>query len=127
GLPPLSGFIAKFAMLTKLFADPDNIRWENWLFAALIMLSGLAAWLALSGAGIRIFWAPIDATVPRVSTIEIIPIVLLLSLTLALTVGGGPVMQYMEKTAQSAYAPAPYIESVLPSRPDGSRVEETSP
>ena len=39
---------------------------------------------------------------------------LLLALCLALTVQAGPVMRYMEATAQSLHAPQDYVRSVLP-------------
>jgi multicomponent K+:H+ antiporter subunit D len=118
GLPPLSGFVAKFAMLMALFAQPapgteGGMSPASWTFTTLLILSGLTALLAMSRIGIRTFWAPIDATIPRVLIVEIVPVILLLFLTLVLTVGGGPVMRYMDETARSIYAPARYIDDVL--------------
>ncbi len=122
GLPPLSGFVAKLAMLTAVFAPagPAVEAWlplAGWAFTALLILSGLAALLATSRVGIRLFWAPIDAAVPRVLVVEVAPIAMLLLLTLALTVEGGPAMRYMERTAQSLYSPGRYVESVLSAPP----------
>src|SRR5690606_12264042 len=61
GMPPLSGFIAKFAMLTALLnpggAGPETgIGAATWVLVALIILSGLAAMIAMTRAGIRTFW-----------------------------------------------------------------------
>src|SRR6185436_10962055 len=89
GLPPLSGFIAKLAMLAALLspaaADATaGVPVANWGFTALLVLSGLSALLALSRVGIRAFWAPVEAAVPRILVVEIAPVVFLLVLTLAL-------------------------------------------
>lgn len=118
GLPPMSGFIAKFAMLSALLAPSGTgatsaIPPLSWAFTALLIISGLAALLAMLRAGTRVFWAPVDASVPRVLVVELVPIVALLVLTFALTIGGAPVMRYMAETARSVHAPAGYIDSVL--------------
>ena len=47
----------------------------SWALLALLILSGLAALIAMTRAGIRTFWAPPDRAVPRVRVIEIAPIV----------------------------------------------------
>ncbi|KQZ96513.1 cation:proton antiporter [Mesorhizobium sp. Root157] len=118
GLPPLSGFIGKFAMLTALFnpeglAPGGGIAGGTWVLVTLIILSGLSAMIAMTRAGIRTFWAPIEGTVPRVRVIEIAPVAFLLVLCLALTVKGGLAMRYMDATAQSLHAPASYVQDVL--------------
>ncbi|WP_019172699.1 monovalent cation/H+ antiporter subunit D [Pseudaminobacter salicylatoxidans] len=116
GLPPLSGFIAKLAMMVALFNPAETatgVSTTAWVFTLLLILSGLSALLAMSRVGIRVFWAPIEAVVPRVLIVEVVPIVLLLVLTLALTVQGGPVMRYMEDTAHALRAPTQYIQDVL--------------
>jgi len=118
GLPPLSGFVAKLALIAALLAPAGQgatagIPVANWAFTALLLLSGLSALLALSRVGIRAFWAPVDAVVPRVLAVEVAPVVFLLLLTLGLTVKGGPVMQYMEETARAVHAPSSYLDDVL--------------
>lgn len=119
GLPPLSSFIAKFVILTAML-NPDGLEQgstipaASWWFVALLILSGLSALIAMSRAGIRIFWAsPVEASAPRVLLIEIVPVALLLFMTLILTVQAGPVMRFMEATAISLHAPLSYIESVM--------------
>ena len=69
GLPPLSGFIAKFAMLTGMLnlnglGDPIEIPARTWLLVALVILSGLAALVAMMRTGIRTFWAPLGVNRP---------------------------------------------------------------
>src|SRR5690606_37933120 len=109
GLPPFSAFIAKFAILSAMLnpgglGQDGAITSASWWLVALLIVSGLSALIAMSRAGIRAFWAPVDGTVPRVLLIEIAPVAALLVLTLALTVQAGPVMRFMEATAGSLYA-----------------------
>jgi multicomponent K+:H+ antiporter subunit D len=113
GLPPLPGFLGKFALLSALLgADP--VPGAAWALLVLLCLSGLAATIAMARAGIRIFWASQEKTVPRVRVIEMAPVAALLVLCAALVVQAGPVMRYMQDAAQALYAPRAYIESVLP-------------
>lgn len=118
GLPPLSGFIAKFAMLAAMM-NPDGlsraapIYSQTWLLIALVILSGLAALVAMMRTGIRTFWAPLEAAIPRVLVVEVVPIVMLLALSLALTIGGRVVIGYTEATARSLRNPSSYIQGVL--------------
>lgn len=118
GLPPLSGFIAKFAMLTGLL-NPDGLGSQSeipgriWLLVALVILSGLATLVAMMRSGVRIFWAPLEELVPRVVMVEVAPIVALLVLSVVLAVWGGPMLSYTEAAARSLHAPSTYIQSVL--------------
>lgn len=118
GLPPLSGFIAKFAMLTGMLnldglGSPSEIPARTWLFVALVILSGLAALIAMMRSGIRIFWAPLEVIVPRVLVVEVAPIVGLLVLCLLLTIEGGMMISYTEAAARSLHDPSAYIQGVL--------------
>ncbi|TYR30665.1 monovalent cation/H+ antiporter subunit D [Mesorhizobium microcysteis] len=127
GLPPLSGFIAKFAILTAMlnpegFGQGGAIAASAWWLAAMLIISGLAALIAMSRAGIRAFWAPVELNVPRVLLVEIVPVAALLMLTLAMTVQAGPIMRFMHATAESLHAPRSYIDGVLDApRPPMSR------
>lgn len=118
GLPPLSGFIAKFAMLTGML-NPDGlgapaaIPGRIWLLVALVILSGLAALVAMMRSGIRIFWAPLEVIIPRVLVVEVAPIVVLLALCMVLAVQGGAMLSYTDAAAQALHAPSSYIQSVL--------------
>lgn len=132
GLPPLSGFIAKFAMLTALFEPSgpgagDGVGLVSWALTALLLLSGLASVIAMTRAGIRTLWSPLERAVPRVRVIEMMPVLVLLFLCLTLTVQAGPVMRFMQATAHSLHAPQAYVHDVLsapkaqrPSKDDGS-------
>ncbi|MGZ8811332.1 MAG: monovalent cation/H+ antiporter subunit D, partial [Thermoanaerobaculia bacterium] len=52
GLPPLSGFIAKFALIDGLLALDERISPSTWSLIALIIVSGLATIVATTRAGI---------------------------------------------------------------------------
>ncbi len=115
GLPPLSGFVAKFAMLSAMMGTgaigvPPTAA--VWTLVALVILSGVASLISMTRAGIRTFWSSIEGTVPRVLVIEIVPVMFLLSLTLALTVQAGPAMQYMDTTIRTLANPSIYIDTV---------------
>jgi multicomponent K+:H+ antiporter subunit D len=118
GLPPLSGFIAKFALLTAALnptGPPQGsaIPVTSWLFLVLLILSGLVTLIAMVRAGIRSFWASTERAVPRVRIIEMAPIVVLLLLCGAQTVQAGRVMRFMQAAAESLHAPRDYVHDVL--------------
>nr|WP_250808712.1 monovalent cation/H+ antiporter subunit D [Neorhizobium tomejilense] len=120
GLPPLSGFIAKFAMLSAMMGTgaigvPPTAA--VWVLVFLVILSGIAALISMTRAGIRTFWSSLEGTVPRVLVIEIVPVMFLLFLTLALTVQAGPAMQYMDTTIRSLSNPRIYIDAVRNAAP----------
>jgi multicomponent K+:H+ antiporter subunit D len=126
GLPPLSGFIAKFALLTAalrpLEMHPDGgVPGSGWALLLALVLSSFAALVAMTRAGIRSLWASPDRTVPRVRLIEMAPVMFLLIVCAAQTVLAGPVMRFMQDTAQSLHAPAGYVSGVLPTSAEGSR------
>jgi multicomponent K+:H+ antiporter subunit D len=114
GLPPLSGFIAKFALLSSaLRLEGDGaVPAAVWALLAILILSGFAALVAMTRAGIRAFWAFTDRAVPRVTVSEIIPVAALLVLCALQTVHAGTVMRFMEATAQSLHSPKAYIDEV---------------
>ena len=116
GLPPFSGFIGKFAILDALF-QKTAITPVRWTFVALLALSGLASMISMSRAGIDLLWTPARHNPPPLNVIEIVPIWLLLGACLALTVAAGPVMRYMEQTAENLVRPATYINAVLEATP----------
>lgn len=129
GLPPLSGFIAKFALIAAMFnlnglGLNGTISSASWALSGLLIVAGFAALLAMMRAGIRVFWAPLEVIVPRVLLVEIAPVVFLLALTLALSVLGGPVMRYMDATARALHTPAAYVQEVMSAAPRPSHAEK---
>jgi multicomponent K+:H+ antiporter subunit D len=117
GLPPLSGFIAKFALLSEALnpseSQSGHISAASWALMVVLILSGLAALIALTRAGIGAFWASPDRAAPRVRAIEMAPVAMLLILCMAQTTQAGPVMRFMHATARSLHVPQHYIRGVL--------------
>jgi multicomponent K+:H+ antiporter subunit D len=115
GLPPLSGFVAKFMLLAAALssAGTEVLPSSVWLLLATVLASGLACVIALSRIGIRVFWSA-QRTVPRLRLLEAAPVAALVLICIVLAVKAGPVMQYLEATAQRLHDPATYINAVLP-------------
>ncbi|KAB2663904.1 monovalent cation/H+ antiporter subunit D [Brucella tritici] len=130
GLPPFSGFIAKFLILAAVFNGDGPtpqlampVSPASWALVALLLLSGLSALIAMTRTGIRTFWASLEGNVPRVLVREVVPIAGLLAICLALTIAAGPAMRYMDETARSLHNPASYISSVLNAPRAGTETE----
>lgn len=127
GLPPLSGFVGKFAMLSALL-DTPRIPPANWSFLALLLLSGFLTLVALSRAGIRYFWTRPVRSMPVLRGLEVVPVVALLAASVALTIEAAPVMNHTSDTARRLFAPQAYRQAVMGARqvPNPPR-EGTSP
>ena len=118
GMPPFSGFLAKFAMIGAVLnleglGASDAVSGASWWLVALLIVSGLAAMIGLLRAGINTYWISFDAEVPRIRVVEMLPVLLLLGLCLTLTVLAGPAMGYMQAAAQDLHVPIGYLGSVL--------------
>jgi multicomponent K+:H+ antiporter subunit D len=117
GLPPLSGFIAKFALLSNALntVEPQSghVSAAIWALTVILILSGLAALIALTRAGIGAFWASPERAAPRVRVIELAPVAMLLILCAMQTIQAGPVMRFMHATSQALHGPQDYIRGVL--------------
>jgi multicomponent K+:H+ antiporter subunit D len=124
GLPPLSGFVAKFGLLTAALnptgvpGSGDPVPPASWALLILLILSGLGALIAMTRAGIRSFWAAPDRAVPRIRVIEMAPVVMLLVLCGVQTIQAGPIMRFMHAAAAGIHDPSGYVRDVLqPSAP----------
>jgi multicomponent K+:H+ antiporter subunit D len=114
GLPPLSGFLAKFAILAPLLTYGDGgVPATTWALMVALILSGLASLIAMLRVGIDVFWASPAPRVPRIALLEIASVSLLLVLCAALTAGAGPAMEYMQAAARALHAPGDYLNGVL--------------
>ncbi len=120
GLPPLSGFLAKVAMLGAVLAPAPGgtsvAPGATWTFVALVIVSGLAAMLSLARAGIRHLWAPGDRPAPRLRVVEGLPIALLVAAGIAAAAGAAPAMRYATDTAVSLHDATGYVGAVLSAR-----------
>jgi multicomponent K+:H+ antiporter subunit D len=115
GLPPLSGFIAKFSLLSAALqtSSTDTPSLAAWSLVAAVLLSGLAGIIALGRTGIRLFWSSEDTITPRLRVNEAAPVGVLILACVALAFWAGPVMHYMGQTASYLDRPASYINAVL--------------
>jgi multicomponent K+:H+ antiporter subunit D len=114
GLPPLSGFIGKLAMLSALV---DRADVASWALFGLLIVSGMLAAIALVRIGIRYFWSPQARPVPRLRVVEGLPIALLLAALGLLVVLGEPVLRYLRQASEALHEPAHYIDAVRRAKP----------
>jgi len=112
GLPPLSGFLAKFALLAPMLDAAPRLG-ARVLFT-LIIVAGLSTVIALCRAGIQIFWAEPERPFAQVRLSEIGSILILLGLCLLLTVVVEGPLRYLGDAARQIHASAGYIHGVLP-------------
>ncbi|MBB4075858.1 multicomponent K+:H+ antiporter subunit D [Bartonella fuyuanensis] len=119
GLPPFSGFVAKFMMfMAVLNHSKENIStnlpvYHGWLFIIFVTISSFAALIAMTRTGIRTFWVSLEGKIPRVQVIEFASVAVLLVLCFVITIVAGPISRYMFETAKTLYEPQNYIGSVL--------------
>jgi len=111
GLPPLSGFVGKLAMLSASLAAPGEPA-RAWLFLGVSLGVGLLALVAVVRAGIRHFWAA-DRAPPALRFAEGVPLLALLLACATLTVLAGPALAYTRAAAQALHSPGGYAAAVL--------------
>lgn len=122
GLPPLSGFVAKLALMSTLLS-PEGLGLSNtptpaaWGLFGLLLVSGLFATVSLSRAGIRHFWSTPGSLPIQLRVAEGVPVLALIVACAWLTVRAEPVMRYTRATAESLHSPAGYIDAVLSAKP----------
>ena len=119
-MPPLSGFIGKFAIMAGLLQGEGEIGATSWALIGVLTLSSLTTLIALVRVGIDVLWTPSENPPPRVRTVEFAAIAGLLLICVMLTIQGGPVLRYMDATTAWLHAPQDYIHAVLapPEAPD---------
>jgi multicomponent K+:H+ antiporter subunit D len=113
GLPPLSGFVAKFALLSAAVeaASGPTPSIDAWLLVGGVLVSGLIGVIAMSRTGMRIFWGG-ERVTPRLRWSEAAPVTALIGLSIVLSIQAGPIIEYLSAAAQTLDRPAAYIEAV---------------
>lgn len=124
GLPPLSGFLAKLALLAHV---PDTYVAPVW---GAVLGGSLLVVIGLTRAGIRLFWRVPDTApdtppppTPRRARLrppEALATVLLLGYLVAMTVAAGPLMRHTDAMARQLGQPADYLR-VLRDTPPAMR------
>jgi multicomponent K+:H+ antiporter subunit D len=114
GLPPLSGFIGKVALLGAI-DGPNSGGW--W---ALILASSLLVLIALAHAGSQLFWRSANSDAVAAAPpqrIELAAVLWLLALGIAMSIAAGPALRYTQAAGQQLYAPDGYRDAVLEALP----------
>jgi len=122
GLPPLSGFVAKFALLAGVLDPagsraPDDVGVVAWTMVGLVVASGLVAAIATMRIGIRVFWVQVRRAPPRLRVIEAAPVAALLLACVAITIQAGPVMRYVESAVTAAHRAGAWVDAVIEAPP----------
>jgi multicomponent K+:H+ antiporter subunit D len=114
GLPPLSGFLAKFALLRAAVEPSRMVDGAAYgaVFCGALVASGMAALVAFTRSGLRLFWSVSSQRTPRLRVIEVAPTAVLILACFGLTVAAGPVMTYLDSAARSLHAPQVYVRVV---------------
>lgn len=123
GLPPLSGFFAKFIIIRA------GIETEAWLVTGVALLVGLLTLYSMIKIWAEAFWkaVPEGVSTDRLTGKQpdsglvwmYLPIVLLAVCTLLIGLYGQPVYELAEASAAQLMNPSGYIEAVLGSRVPG--------
>jgi multicomponent K+:H+ antiporter subunit D len=116
GLPPLSGFLAKAALLQRVPQAQLVPVWSTLLLGSLLLLIGL------SRAGVRLFWrlppaaedspARVAARRARVRPLETAATVLLLGYLLAMTLAAAPLLHHADAIAAQLRHPQNYLHQL---------------
>ena len=119
GLPPLSGFVAKFSLLSAALetSSTDTPSTGAWFLVTMVLVSGLAGILAFGRTGIRLFWSSEETVTPRLRISEAAPVGALILACILLAFWAGPIMNYLEDAARYLDRPDAYIEAVLDQNP----------
>lgn len=117
GVPPLSGFIGKFAIMSGVLPLEGPVPAVSWALVAILTVSSLAILVALLRVGIDVLWVPADTPTPKVQAVEFVAIAALLGATIVLTVEGGFAMGYASSTVTWLNTPQDYVHAVMGALP----------
>jgi multicomponent Na+:H+ antiporter subunit D len=112
GVPPLSGFVAKLAVVGAMLGQ------RQYLLAAISLGVSLLTLLSMARVWEQAFWKPAPdrpqpAHQPRLGGAILAPAMLLASLTIGLSVAAGPVYGVATRAAQQLLDSNGYIRAVL--------------
>jgi len=109
GVPPLSGFLGKLAILEGAFAA--KAYWTG----GLVLMVGLLTLLSMGRTWAASFWGPgaeaRDLAAP--GTPYLVAIAALSLVTMAMTIGAGPLFELTSRAAQQLLQRDEYVRAVL--------------
>lgn len=116
GLPPFSGFVGKFALVSS------GIESDEWAIVAASLLVSLLTMYVMVRIWSGVFWGEPedpaiaawidsdDSAVPRLMTVSATAVV---ALSVALMIFAGPLYDYSKRTAEDLLAPDRYVTAVI--------------
>jgi len=109
GTPPLSGFLAKLAIVAAAFDAGSTV------LVAAALLVGLLTLLSMARVWQQVAWkpAPAEAAPTLLARRVLVPIAALVVLTLGMTVAAGPVFDESLRAAELLLHPDSYVNAVL--------------
>ena len=113
GIPPLSGFVAKVAVVGPMIASRQYVLTTVSLGVSLLTV------LSMARLWEEAFWKPTPASVPssvpqaRLGAPILMPVAFLVSLTIALTAFAGPVSSVTTQAAEQLLDRNAYLRAVL--------------
>ncbi|PJK09369.1 monovalent cation/H+ antiporter subunit D [Lysobacteraceae bacterium NML08-0793] len=115
GLPPLSGFIGKLALL---MATPEYVIAPVW---TVILASSLLSIIGIARMGTQLFWRvepyPENQSPPPLHRQETFAVVLLLGYVFAMTLAAQPLLDFAEAIATQILHPADYLQALRETLP----------
>jgi multicomponent Na+:H+ antiporter subunit D len=116
GIPPLSGFVSKFALVAA------GVSAHQYAIVAVSLVVSVLTLFAMTRIWMGAFWSPpeeprpADSPVPNRSggpLLMVAPTMLLLTCSVAVAVAAGPLYSLSERTAHQLLDRQEYIEEVL--------------
>lgn len=121
GVPPLSGFFAKFIIIRA------GIEVSAWAITGIALLVGLLTLYSMIKIWVEVFWktVPENVNTDRLTGAQpdkglwllLLPIVGLAACTLFIGLSGQPIYELADAAAEQLLNPALYIEAVLGTQP----------
>jgi multicomponent Na+:H+ antiporter subunit D len=119
GMPPLSGFVAKFAVIRAAMEA------EHWVVSGVALIVGILTLLSMTKIWNEAFWKPrpsegaaADAALPaRPPALMILPIAFLAGVTIAISIGAGTVFEVATRASEQLLNPRAYVRAVLAVQP----------
>jgi multicomponent Na+:H+ antiporter subunit D len=112
GIPPLSGFVGKYAIIKS------GIDAHQTVAALVALFVGLFTLFSMLKIWIEVFWKPLPHPIEPHNTepegLMVTGAVLLSAATILMGVLGAPILEYCTQAAEQLFNPSGYIQFVLP-------------